>query len=574
MYQSILSKKKIGLSIVLGLLVSLWVQPIAANDKLQFLATQSNNWTMFGGDYSNKRYSQLDQVTPENVSELNVKFTLQLGSLRAQESVPVVIGNMMYVTSSHGPRYVFALDAATGEIIWKFTPEIPPDIEPTVCCDLGNRGIGYGEGKVVFGTLDARLIALDSMTGKKLWETKVEDFTAGIAITSPPLIVKNLAIIGYAGGEYGVRGALQSYDLTTGKQVWKTYSIPAPNEPGGDTWKGDSYKRGGGNMWYVGSYDPALNLVYYGTSNASPWDGAIRGPDSSNYGKFVNSGSASTLAFNADTGKKVWEYQSTPHDVWDYDGVSELVLEDMKIDGKMRKVAMKADRNGFFYVIDREDGELISADKFVYVNWAKKIDMETGRPVEDPAKRPTRNHKAENICPHLVGAKNWQPMAYNPKTKLAYFSTNNLCMTLKGAKQEYKRGQWWLGKEFGGFLEGPGGFGGEFVAWDPINRRRAWTIKSDLPYGGGAMTTASGLVFHGDGSGYFKALDANNGRQLWKFNAGSGILTGAMTYTVNGNQYVAIVVGKNTTMPNFMGDRGAKYIARTTEGGTLFVFGL
>jgi PQQ-dependent dehydrogenase (methanol/ethanol family) len=537
-------------------------------------ADSDKGWTVYGGDTANTRYSALAQINTGNVDKLKVAWVVQLGSLEAQESTPLVVGDTLYVTTSSGPKYVYAINARDGTPKWKYAPEIPADVQQTTCCGLDNRGVAHDRGKLFLGRLDGYLVALDAKTGKELWKTQVIDYHEGAAITSPPTIAKNLVITGHAGGEYGIRGSISAYDQETGKLVWRTYTVPAAGEPGADTWKGDSYKYGGGAAWLVGSYDPQLNLVYFGSSNAAPWGASERGPDSSDYGKFTNLYTASTLALDADTGKIAWHYQTTPYDTWDYDGVNELVLADIAIDGKETPVALKADRNGFFYVLNRRTGALISAQPFVTVNWANKIDLETGRPVEVPDKRPRLDVWARDICPNLFGGKNWQPMAFNPQTGLVYIPTFNLCMDLIGKKQEYKKGVFYLAEEFNLDKPGPGGFMSEMLAWDPVKQKAVWGSKEELPFMGGALTTAGGLVFHGNIQGWFKALDAKNGTELWKFNAGSGISQGAITYDLDGKQYVAVVSGRLKTPPSFLGHTGERIFASSAEGGALFAFTL
>jgi alcohol dehydrogenase (cytochrome c) len=531
-------------------------------------------WGVYGGDTANTRYSTLNQVNTSNVGRLKVAWALQLGSLRSQESTPILVGDLLYVTSSHGPKNVFAVDARTGEVKWRYSPEVPAGIEQYACCDVNNRGVAHANGKIFVGRLDGHLVALDAKTGKELWKTQVIDHTGGSVITSPPTVVKNLVITGFGGGEFGVRGYISAFDQNTGREVWKLYTVPGPGEAGNDTWKGDSWKFGGGVAWHIGSYDPTLNLLYYGTSNPAPWGASIRGNDSSNIGQYSNLYTASTLAINPDTGKIVWHYQTTPHDAWDYDGVNELVLADIDIAGQKTPVALKADRNGFFYVLDRRNGKLLSAEKFVDLNWAKSVDLATGRPVENADKRPRLGFRAKDICPNLIGGKNWMPMSYSFQTGLVYMSTMNLCMDLEGAQPQYKRGAFYLGVEFELGKGGPGGHLGEVMAWDPVKQQKVWGNKDELLFIGGMLSTAGGLVFHGDIRGQFKALDAKTGRPLWQFQTGSGISAGPMTYELGGKQYVAVVSGRTFAIPAFFGPIGEKMVAASPEGGTLFVFEL
>ena len=537
-------------------------------------AGQPMGWPVYGGDTGNTRYSTLDRITPANVGKLKVAWALQLGSLRSQESTPLVVGDTLYVTSSHGPKNVFAVDARTGIVRWRYSPEVPAGIDQFACCDVNNRGVAYANGKVFVGRLDGHLVALDATNGKELWKTQVVDYTQGSVITSPPTIVKNLVITGFGGGEYGARGYISAMEQETGKEVWRFWTIPAPGEPGNESWKGDSWKLGGGAAWGIGSYDPKLNLLYYGTSNPSPWGASVRGPDSSQYGQFTNLYSSTTLALNPDTGKLVWHYQTTPHDAWDYDGVNELILTDLSINGQMTPVALKADRNGFFYVLNRQTGKLLSAKSFVPINWATDVDLNTGRPIEVAEKRPKFKSRAKEICPNLLGGKNWQPMSFNPQTGLVYIPSNNLCMDMEGAEPTYQRGKFYLAFEFDLGKGGPGGHMSELIAWDPVKQQKVWGNKDELPWLGGTLTTKGGLAFHGDVKGWFKALDAKTGQTLWQFNTGSGISAAPITYELDGKQYVAVVSGRTFSIPLFLGPVGAKMVAASPEGGTLFVFEL
>ena len=536
----------------------------------------AQSWPVYGGDTGNQRYSQGSQITPANVSKLNVKWALQLGSNRSQESSPILVGDTLYVTSSFGPKNVFAVNAKTGEVRWKWSPEMPKGVEQYACCDVNSRGVSYSDGKIFVGRLDAKVTALDAKTGKEVWTQTVVDYTQGSVITSPPTVAKNVIITGFGGGEYGVRGALVALDQSTGKEVWRTYTVPVGNEKNADTWKGDTGKTGGGAAWNVGSYDPKLNLVYYGTSNPGPWTAIVRGNDSSDIGKFTNLYTASVIAMNPDTGNIVWHYQFTPHDAWDYDGVNELVFADLPVEGKATPVIMQANRNGFFYVIDRANGKLISAKNFVPTNWATGIDLKTGMPIEtaNNEKRPRLKKWAKDICPNLVGGKNWMPMSYNPKTGLVYIPTMNLCMDLEGIQEEYKRGQFYLGVNFDLDKAGPGGYLGGLKAWDPVAQKEVWFNKDDLPFNGGTMTTTTGLVFAGDIKGMFRAMDAKTGKELWKFNTGSGISAAPISYTLDGKQYVAVTSGRTQSMPAFFGKIGEKMVAASPEGGTLYVFSL
>lgn len=537
----------------------------------------ANDWGVYGGDTGNTRFSKADLVNATNAKDLRVKFAVQLGTTRSQESTPILVGDTLYVTSSFGPKNVIAVDAKTGKQKWRYSPDVPRGIDQFACCDVQNRGVTYADGKILVGRLDSNIVALDAKTGEEVWKTKIVDYKQGSVITSPPTVAKGIVITGFGGGEYGVRGALVGLDLATGKEKWRTHTVPLQGEKNGDTWKGDSGQYGGGAAWYIGSYDAELNLVYYGTSNPAPWSAIVRGNDSSEIGKFSNLYTTSALALEPETGAIKWHYQFTPHDAWDYDGVNELVFADLPIGGKDTKVIMQANRNGFFYVIDRANGKLLSAKPFVDgVNWASGIDLKTGMPIEAPgnAKRPGMKRKASDVCPNLIGGKNWQPMSYNPMTKLVYMPTNNLCMDMEGIEAEYKRGAFYLGVNFDLGKPGPGKHLGGVKAWDPVAQKEVWFNKEALPFGGGTMTTAGGLVFHGEIDGEFRALDASTGKSLWSFQTGSGISAAPMTYVLDGKQYVAVVSGRTQTMPAFFGAPGEAMVAASPEGGTMFVFGL
>lgn len=537
-------------------------------------AQAGKEWPTYGGDVANTRFSSLDQINAKNVGKLRVSWIRSLGTLESQESTPLVIGDTMYVTTSTGPRYVFALNAKDGSIKWKYEPELPRDYMATVCCGLDNRGVAYANGKIFVTRLDAKMVALDASNGKELWTVAVMDYKKGHAITSPPLIVKDLVVTGFAGGEYGIRGALHAYKQSTGELVWQTYTVPGPGEPGFDSWKGDSWKTGGGSTWYVGSYDAKLNQVYWSTSNAGPWGGHTRGNDSSDIGPYTNLHTASQIAFDGDTGKIVWAYQMTPADVWDYDGVNEGVLADLSISGQKVPTLLKADRNGFFYVLNRENGKLISAEPFVNVNWAKGIDKTTGRPIEDPSKRPQLNKWARNVCPNLFGGKNWEPMSYSMQTGLVYIPSFNLCMDIAGKNEEYEAGKFYLASEFDLDQPDAGGYLAELMAWDPVKQKRIWGIREDLPILGGAMSTAGGLMFYGNTRGIVKAVDAKTGDILWQFGVGTGILQSPITYMVDGKQYLAVVAGRSKGPPSFLGKIGQRVIDASPEGGILTVFEL
>jgi alcohol dehydrogenase (cytochrome c) len=556
---------------------SSWVIRVAAATVLAGLAggamaaQAQDGWPVYGHGYDNTRFSPLKNINTGNVSKMKLAYSFQLGSLRSNESSPIVIGDTMYVSTSWGPKYVYALDARTGAPKWTYEPDVADDTLQYACCDVNNRGVTFAQGKIFVGRLDGKLSAVDAATGKELWTTVVVDYKQGSVITSPPVVVKNMVITGFGGGEYGARGSLQAFDIETGKPVWKTWTVPGPGEANNDTWKGDSWQHGGAAPWFVGSYDARTNTLLWGTSNPGPWNSSVRSTGNSDYGKLSNLYSSSTVAFDADTGKIKYWVQSTPQDAWDYDGVNELVLADLKIKGEKTPVYMKADRNGFFYVVNRDNGKIVSAEKYVPTNWARKIDIATGKPEEDPAMRPGPDHPVKGVCPNLLGGKNWQPMSFNPGTGLVYIPTNNVCMDWAVSEVNYRKGVFYLGADFP-TIPGPGGHMGELVAWDPVAQKKVWGIKTDLPFNGGTLTTAGGLTFWGDLHGVFHAYDAKNGTELWKSSLGSGIGAGPISYSVDGKQYVAVVVGRTASIPAFLGDVGKKMTAATPEGGALFVF--
>jgi alcohol dehydrogenase (cytochrome c) len=534
-----------------------------------------NEWPSYGRTQGNTRFSPLNQINTKNVNQLKLAYTLQFGALRSNEATPIVIGDTLYVSSSWGPKSVWALDAATGAKKWAYEPELPTDMMQYACCDVDSRGVTFSGGKIFVGRLDGFLVSLDAATGKEIWKTQVVDYKQGSAITSPPLVVGDVVITGFAGGEFGVRGSLQGFDIATGKELWRTFTTAAPGEANGDTWVGDGALHGGGTAWNVGSYDATTDTVFWGTSNPSPTffgQGRVGAPADSS--KITNLYTSSMLALDPHTGKIKWWQQATPQDNWDYDGMAEAVVADLDIGGKAVPAVMRADRNGFFMINNRKDGKLLSAEPYAPINWAKSFDLKAGRPVEDPEKRINATTTAKNICPSWLGAKNWQPMSYNPQTKLAYIPSNNTCMDLKGGETSFKRGVFTVGAAELNFLPGPGGYGGDLIAWDPVKQTKVWDVKQPLPFNGGTMTTAGNLVFHGDINGWFHAFDATDGKELWKFNFGSGMGAGAMTYAVGGKQYIAIVVGHSVTIPSVMDATGKAILSATPEGGALMVFSL
>ena len=541
-------------------------------------AGAGKEWTVSRGDAAGTGYSTLDQINTGNVSNLKVAWMHSMGSVLSQETAPLIIDGVLYASTSSGPAYVFALDAVTGDTIWSHQPDMPDDYHSIVCCGEANRGVAYSNGRIFFGRLDAILVALDAKTGEELWQTEVKAYADGYSITVPPIIVGDKVIVGHSGGEYGVRGSVQAYDQATGELIWRHYNIPGPGEEGHETWKGDSWKTGGGTAWLYFTHDPDLNLIYYGTSNAAPWGGHTRGNDSIDIGQYTNFGTAAHIALNPDTGELVWHYQMTPHDVWDYDGVNEGILVDLNIGGSVVPALIKGGRNGFFYVLNRATGDVISAEHYSLTNWATHVDKETGRPVEAAGNefRPRLDEWARGVCPNLIGAKNWQPMSYSEQTGLAYVPTFNMCMDIVTREQQFVQGNFYLASEFNLDIARPGYEDalGEYKAWDPINQKLVWSIKEELPFLGGALTTAGGLLFYGNQSGVLKGVDAANGDILWSFQADSGINAAPVTYEIGGKQYLTVVTGRLVGPPSFFGNIGQKVMDASLPGGTMITFEL
>jgi alcohol dehydrogenase (cytochrome c)/methanol dehydrogenase (cytochrome c) subunit 1 len=583
-----------------GLVVAPFVA--SANDELLKLQNDDGQWVMQRKNYSAWGYSTLNQITKENVKNLKVSWSFSTGTNQGHEGVPLVVGTTMYVHSSY-PNFVYALDLTKegAPIKWYYAPKQDARATPVACCDLVNRGLQYAQGKLILTTLDTQIIALDAATGKELWKTKNGDPTKGETNTGAGLIVGNKYIQGISGAEFGVRCWVNAYDINTGKRLWKAYSM-GPDEDvmlapdfnsanphygqrglGTSTWPGDEWKRGGGSTWGYWAWDPELNLIYTGTGNPGTWNPTPRKGD--------NKWSMTIFARNPDTGMAKWAYQMTPWDAWDYDGVNETILTDQVIKGRKYKVLTHFDRNGFAYTLDRANGSLLVAEPYVYVNWAKGIDMKTGRPIENPEKRTKQGADTKDICPCAMGGKDQQPAAYSPRTNLFYVPTNNMCMNYEGVLVKYTAGAPYVGANLLMF-PGRGGHWGEFIAWDGANGKKIWGIREPQPAWGGALVTGTDLVFYGTMDGWFKAVDAVSGQVLWKHKVGSGIIAPPMTYRgPDGKQYVAVLSGVggwfgaivSLDLPpddpfGALGEVGAAYASgldkATRKGGTLYVFSL
>jgi len=527
--------RKVLLAAYLGSAAVLAVGSASANDELIKMSQNPKDWVMPAGDYANTRYSKLNQITAQNVGKLQVAWTFSTGVLRGHEGGPLIIGNMMYVHTPF-PNKVYALDLSNeNKIVWSYEPKQDPNVIPVMCCDTVNRGVAYGDGKIFLHQADDMLVALDAKTGKQVWAAKNGDPTKGQTGTSAPLVVKDKVLVGTSGGEFGVQCSMTAYDMKDGKQVWKAYSegpddqilfddkTTALGKPVGKdsslkTWQGDQWKIGGGCTWGWASYDPALNMVYYGSGNPSTWNPKQRPGD--------NKWSMTIFARNADTGVAKWVYQMTPHDEWDYDGVNEMILSDQQVNGQPRKLLTHFDRNGLGYTMDRETGELLVAEKYdPKVNWTSGVDMDKnsatyGRPkVLDAAStdKAGEDHNVKGICPAALGTKDEQPAAYSPDTQLFYVPTNHVCMDYEPFKVSYTAGQPYVGATLSMYPPQGETNMGNFIAWDGKTGKIVWSNKEQFSVWSGALATAGGVVFYGTLEGYLKAVDAKTGKELYKF---------------------------------------------------------
>ena len=541
-----------------------------ANSEVEQLTKNPANWATWGGNYHGTRYSELKQINASNVKNLQPTWTFSTGVLRGHEGGPLVVNDVLYIHTPF-PNTVYAIDQKTQAVIWEYTPQQDADVTiPVMCCDTVNRGLAYGDGKIFLQQSDTVLTALDAKTGKRVWSVQNGDPKLGMTNTQAPLVVKDKVITGISGGEFGVRGFLAAYNIRTGELEWKGYSMGPdadtlidPNKTttwkdgkvqkvgansSTSTWEGDQWKIGGGTTWGWYSYDPELNLVYYGSGNPSTWNPVQRPGD--------NKWSMSLWARDADTGEVKWVYQMTPHDEWDYDGINEAPLVDQKINGKMRKTIVHFDRNGFGYTLDRVTGELLVAEKFdKAVNWASHVDMKSGRPqVVD--KYSTEFHgedeNTKGICPAALGSKNQQPVSYSPQTGYFYISGNHVCMDYEPFEVEYTAGQPYVGATLSMFPAGADVMTGkpdnstnlgQFTAWDATTGKIVWSNKEPFSVWSGSVATAGGVVFYGTLEGYLKAVDAKTGKELYKFKTPSGIIGNVNTWEFNGKQYVGVLSG-------------------------------
>lgn len=505
------------------------------------------NWLSHGRGYSEQRFSPLAKINDGNASKLGLAWSLDLNNDRGLEATPIVVDGVLYATLSWSR--VFAADAKSGKMLWEFDPGVFKGKSRHACCDVVNRGVAIWKNKVFVGTIDGRLIALDAKSGKQVWSVQTTDNSLPYTITGAPRVVNGKVIIGNGGAELGVRGYITAYDAESGKQAWRFYTVPGdPSKPQESpelthalsTWNGEWWKfGGGGTAWNAMAYDPKLNLLYVGTGNGSPWNREARSP-----GGGDNLYLSSIIAINPDNGRMAWYYQTTPGDSWDFTATQDIILADVELKGQKRKVLMQAPKNGFFYVIDRASGELLSAEKFGKVTWAEKVDLNTGRPVEVKG---SRYETAPSIqWPGPFGAHNWQPMSYSPKTGLAYIPYHELPFAyFNGAKDfKYRPGSWNLAAGEENFQAFPREVAsGALVAWDPVNQKEAWRVPYPFHWNGGTLATGGNLVFQGTADGRFVAYTADKGQKLWEFKAQTGVMAGPVSYAVGGEQYVAVMAG-------------------------------
>ncbi|HET8807214.1 MAG TPA: methanol/ethanol family PQQ-dependent dehydrogenase [Methylophaga sp.] len=530
---------------------------LVAADELATMQQNHDNWVMPAQNYANQRYSELTQINKDNVKDLNMAWSFSTGVLRGHEGNALVIDGTMYVHTPF-PNIVFALDLNNdGAIKWKYEPSQNYDeTVPVMCCDTVNRGLSYADGKIFLNQADTTLVALDRETGEVIWSDKRDDPKVGATSTAAAHVFNDTIIVGISGGEFGVRGYVQAYDLD-GNVKYKAYSTgpddemlidpqntmsmlkPVGKDSSLKSWQGDQWKIGGGTTWGWYSYDPDLGQFYYGTGNPSTWNPVQRPGD--------NKWTMSLFGRDLETGMAKWVYQMTPYDEWDYDGVNEVILADQNIDGKLRKTAVHFDRNGFAYTMDRVSGELLVAEKFdPAVNWATSIDMETGRPNRVAKYSTARNGEDVNttgICPAALGTKDQQPAAYSPRTGLFYVPTNHVCMDYEPFEVEYVAGQPYVGATLSMYPAPGGTHLGNFIAWDAREGKIVWSNPERFSVWSGALATASDVVFYGTLEGYLKAVDAQSGRELWRFKTPSGVIGNVNTYKHDGKQYVSILSG-------------------------------
>lgn len=540
-------------------------------DRIVHADREPGNWMSHGRTYDEQRFSPLTRVNDGNVGRLGVAWSYKLDIDRGVEATPIVVDGVMYTTGAGS--IVYALDARTGKLRWKYDPQVNMESLGQGCCDIVNRGVAVWKGRVYLGAFDGRLIAIDAASGKKAWEVDtVIDHKKSYTITGAPRIVKGKVLIGNGGAEFGVRGYVTAYDADNGKQAWRFYTVPGdPKAPPENqamamalkTWSGDGWVKwgGGGTAWDSMAYDPELNLLYIGVGNGSPWNYNFRSD-----GKGDNLFLSSIVALNPDTGAYVWHYQTTPADRWDYTATQHMILADIEIGGAKRKVLMQAPKNGFFYVLDRTNGKLLSADNFVKVNWASHIDLQTGRPVMTGDANYLDGKKI--VMPSFLGGHSWQPMSFNPKTGLVYLPAQETVAELEAQKQPLffpSKSVVNLGVEVPDIPEDPkvlaqikGMWTGRLMAWDPVAKKAAWVQEYPNAWNGGTLSTAGNLVFQGTADGRAVAYSADKGAKLWESPVNSGAMAGPVTYQVDGEQYVTFMVGWGGAFPLITGSLAPK----------------
>ncbi|WP_051953965.1 PQQ-dependent dehydrogenase, methanol/ethanol family [Xenophilus azovorans] len=540
----------------------------------------AEEWPAAGRTYEGTFSSPLSRINEKNVKGLGLAWHLDLPTDRGLEATPLVVDGVMYFSLPWG--HAMAVDARSGKTLWHYDPGEVKKVAKDTCCDAVNRGVALWGDKVFVGVIDGRLVALDRATGKVAWEVQTVDRSQPYTITSQPLVMKDIVVIGNSGADFGVRGYITAYDTKTGKQLWRFYTVPGdPSKPfeheelavAAKTWKGDKYWKygGGGTVWGNMNYDPELDLLYVGTGNGSPWNREVRSP-----GGGDNLFLSSILAIKPETGKLVWHYQTTPGESWDYTATANMVLATLKIGGKERKVLMQFPKNGFFYVLDRATGELLSADKVGKVTWAKRVDLKTGRPVEEPGAR--YETKPILLWPGAYGAHSWQPMAFSQKTGLVYIPYQEMAGGYRNEGKEFvhRKGTFNTGSAFFDGTSFPRRFAsGALVAWDPVKRKAAWKVPLASVWNGGALATDGDLVFQGNAHGEFVAYGATTGKPLWRFDAQTGVLASASTYSIDGEQFVAVLAGWGGGAPmvggeadNFTGVRNKSRLLVFKLGGT------
>ena len=515
---------------------------------------EPGEWTMAPKDHANTRFSALAQITPQNVGRLRLVGSVSTGHNVGHEGAPLVVGGTLYYVTPF-PHTAVALDLTQPGTPSKWSYKPPQDraAKGVACCDLVNRGPAYAGGRLYFVTLDNQAVALDAATGREVWRVKLGDIDRGESMTMAPLVVKDKLLVGNAGGEFGVRGWLKALHLASGATAWTAYATGPDAEVligpgfrpfyakdrgvdlGVKTWPADKWKTGGATSWGWISYDPELDLIYYGTGNAGPWNPDLRPGD--------NKWAATLFARDPDDGQARWAYQLMPHNEHDYDAINESILFDIPVQGRLRRVLFRVERNGYLYLMDRATGEVLAADSFVYSTAIRGVDLETGEPIKVPGKAVQMGKVVRELCPAAPGSKNFSPASFSPQTGLVYAPFNNLCMDIKGVEANYISGTPYLGTEHT-FYAGPGGYRGGVFAWDPVRRRKAWQAEESFPVWSGTMATAGGVVFYGTMDRWFKALDARTGELLWRFRTGSGIIGQPISYLgPDGKQYVAIFDG-------------------------------